>query len=853
MSGIAHSGGEIPQPIKDGQLTAPDSLDTEVGALSTYIGDVASGKVSPTALNDGTNITDALTAVLKDLENMQSSKTEEFDVNAFLNELEVSNESKSPRESINLEDPVSDENVDALLQGLQDSNSLESADHGQNAIDSTQAPPSPLDILDDLDTLLKESSTTPPEKSEVTATDKELKSVEAHARGEQALFGDTANSLAGSIKKSTTPAEHPKSPPQSLEIQVNTNRANCGDIRTALTGPNKIDTPPSDRVRESNSGRLHAFKEMASTFFKDFTGGLSIAGFFGGARKETAAVKEALIPPSAQNVPPAVKQGMLSKLATALKSAITSTKSQAAVAEAPATSTPAAPKKIEISEFSVREDPKKLDESKATIAKGVVLVADGFEVIEHYAASNPRYTNEKTSQGVKEDIRASAVVNRFDIVSNHILSCIPEIPVDTSQKTVSQSPCSRATNNYGLLPKSYVIDRERLADFPEAHHKAGGLPLKSYVYVDAEGKEHTVEYKKKDPSDSGSKESAFFLGPDGRVYDTPGNIENNDYNFCQKNPEGEFSVEIADGCSWGSFEVARIAAETAQGHFDETMKSAKTIRDIARNQHEAYAAAQENVIAYNKEFEKQKTTTLATGTVVKGAQGDPNFYGIFTASGDVKVVVRKANGTCLDATPEARESVRDPKDPGGRLGPQALTGVGEELGGDYRNFRTTVLKLEAGDTVMLLTDGTHDNCSPPKLKQSPREAALFLLQREMQKQGLPPLDFSQCSPKELEGLVTQYLKIDFRMWDTGTWKAEGKTTEQVQALSQLNDRFTIEKLAEVTDGCKTPEEFADALDHHAELVTQKTKVFMHENPGAKEPADHTGKMDNNNKFVFTVG
>lgn len=75
--------------------------------------------------------------------------------------------------------------------------------------------------------------------------------------------------------------------------------------------------------------------------------------------------------------------------------------------------------------------------------------------------------------------------------------------------------------------------------------------------------------------------------------------------------------------------------------------------------------------------------------------------------------------TCTDVTAGNRNNLSDPRDPGGRLGPQARNG-----GPDLRNLELYSVGLVPGDILLLFSDGVHDNFDPQNLGKMPTDIGL---------------------------------------------------------------------------------------------------------------------------------
>jgi hypothetical protein len=84
-------------------------------------------------------------------------------------------------------------------------------------------------------------------------------------------------------------------------------------------------------------------------------------------------------------------------------------------------------------------------------------------------------------------------------------------------------------------------------------------------------------------------------------------------------------------------------------------------------------------------------------------------YAIITSVGDPKVFVIRGNGDqreILEPTEGNRGNIKKASDPGGRIGSEGL---------DLSNLLVSIIKLKAGDCILVASDGIHDNLDPELL------------------------------------------------------------------------------------------------------------------------------------------
>uniref|UniRef100_A0A7S4I9M4 PPM-type phosphatase domain-containing protein n=1 Tax=Vannella robusta TaxID=1487602 RepID=A0A7S4I9M4_9EUKA len=279
-------------------------------------------------------------------------------------------------------------------------------------------------------------------------------------------------------------------------------------------------------------------------------------------------------------------------------------------------------------------------------------------------------------------------------------------------------------------------------------------------------------------------------------------------------------IAVADGCNWGR--APSIAAVKASKAFIDYMNKN---RDLFKNTHrvarlslEGLAAAHNAIISGPyEEGQRIGTTTLLGGLLSKvilpGHEDTPeeeldDWVFVFASIGDCKAFLwQSRNKRIEELTPDSRgENFLDASDCGGRIGPYI------EGGPDTRNLEVFMAPCVTGDTIIVCSDGVHDNFDP-------------------QMHGLQPKD----------------LNVDREQWEECTpsqanaAKAEWRVNEMKRVMD--SDDPTVEEITE------------KFVDYCFEMNTPAQK-FMQEFLGKRLPNDYTrfpGKMDHTTMVTIRVG
>jgi len=271
-------------------------------------------------------------------------------------------------------------------------------------------------------------------------------------------------------------------------------------------------------------------------------------------------------------------------------------------------------------------------------------------------------------------------------------------------------------------------------------------------------------------------------------------------------------VAFADGCGWG--EMAKKAANTAIDVFTKNMIQMKheftTTRFMARMMLRSYLNCHNNIIkglSLEQIFDAGTTTMLAgiicELTIIKQDDHQPSsaelswleflrgptrkFVFTFVNLGDCKAYIwNSITGNISDVSEVLRATANDPRDPGGRLGPQ-------EEGGhpDLRNLSAYSVHAQEGDIIFVCSDGVHDNLDPQRLGKSPKSIGL---------------------------------NVDKNSWENVVNHKEASEAKAKWSLNFVSKLLTSKKTQ------ITPELITKTLIEHALQLTESSREFMETNP-----------------------
>ena len=152
----------------------------------------------------------------------------------------------------------------------------------------------------------------------------------------------------------------------------------------------------------------------------------------------------------------------------------------------------------------------------------------------------------------------------------------------------------------------------------------------------------------------------------------------------------------------------------------------------------------------------------------------------------------------------------DASDCGGRLGP-----AGPEGQPDLRNLNLYYQECTAGDIVLIVSDGVHDNLDPSSLHISPSMVQEQLLPEESRDPSLVDVEWSELNQDKGSALKDLYM--------THLLKSEISSLEK-----------------------KTAATMTQQLLAYCSKVISSSRTWMEENPGKRLPVDSDefiGKMD----------
>jgi len=195
-----------------------------------------------------------------------------------------------------------------------------------------------------------------------------------------------------------------------------------------------------------------------------------------------------------------------------------------------------------------------------------------------------------------------------------------------------------------------------------------------------------------------------------------------------------------------------------------------------------------------------------------GGNRPPKWGFVYGSVGDCKAFhYSAAEKHWQDITESNRALSRDPTDCGGRLGRMTATN-----GPDLRNFELGFFPCDAGDLIVIVSDGVHDNLDPQSL-------------------GKPP----------------QVVGLNCNSWDE----------VELDEAERLKNRFRVNLLTSMlqdrSDGRRLePAAVVHKLLEYCIGVNAAAVSWMAENPTKPLPKDYVrypGKMDHTTCLCFEVG
>lgn len=324
----------------------------------------------------------------------------------------------------------------------------------------------------------------------------------------------------------------------------------------------------------------------------------------------------------------------------------------------------------------------------------------------------------------------------------------------------------------------------------------------------------------------------------------------------------EFRVDrallcVADGCGWGkkSREAARRAANCFTKMLSNEVEKTKNLPELGRLLTKCICSAHNAISLKKDDILEVGTTTLLGGIVApitttssniglrrlqsgmnihtavaplsKERESEELFAFIFVSIGDCKAFRYSCTSSKVtDLTPNNRENL-DASDCGGRIGPYLQGGMP-----DVRNLALCCYPCNAGDLIMITSDGVHDNFDPHLLGHSPSHLS----------PDFAGLNWDQAflkDPIKLSNLRTQFMC---------------KKLQDIIASANEKPKAEID-----TSTLKTRTEFnvsrvCTKISEYCTKITEATRKFYSQNDG-RLPDDYKkypGKVDHTTCVVYKV-
>eukprot|EP00026_Physarum_polycephalum_P008687 Phypoly_transcript_08783.p1 GENE.Phypoly_transcript_08783~~Phypoly_transcript_08783.p1 ORF type:complete len:354 (+),score=61.95 Phypoly_transcript_08783:206-1267(+) len=278
--------------------------------------------------------------------------------------------------------------------------------------------------------------------------------------------------------------------------------------------------------------------------------------------------------------------------------------------------------------------------------------------------------------------------------------------------------------------------------------------------------------------------------------------------------ENRAMVAVADGCNWGKRPqmAAKDAVAALSTYLSDKQDLIQDLQDAGHYLLRSFAEAHKRIVAGKEDIWEAGTTTLIGSLILElepTQEGDPQWGLLCVSVGDCKAFIAKRNTKeVIDVTSGNRNNVMDGRDPGGRLGPYVGHGWP-----DLRNLRLYFSPCEADDIILIMSDGVHDNLDPQTLGKLPADLAL------------PNKAWEELTHDSLLKVKAEYMKKLLR-----------------DIIFHQDD--------------PSPSKITDRLITHCLEVTRKSREYMEEDMGRKQPMDYIeypGKMDHTTCVTFVVG
>jgi serine/threonine protein phosphatase PrpC len=272
---------------------------------------------------------------------------------------------------------------------------------------------------------------------------------------------------------------------------------------------------------------------------------------------------------------------------------------------------------------------------------------------------------------------------------------------------------------------------------------------------------------------------------------------------------------IGDGCGWGELpkQASNRLKDNFVTYFTKNAGKVKTTKELGHHLLNALAIANFSIFYDKDDVWSAGTSTCLGGLLMEispGEPGAPQFVFQFISVGDCKAFRYDCRAKkCSDITVGNRNNLSDPRDPGGRLGPQTKQG-----GPDLRNLELYACPCQVGDIIILCSDGVHDNLDPQILGKKPSDCEL------------PGDDWAQI-PNEI-----------------------GMTAKN-RFMNKLMTDIVLSEGSEVN-----PSVIAKKIIRHCRDITGAARQWMEQNPNSVQQADYVlypGKLDHTTVVCFMVG
>ncbi|KYQ94484.1 protein phosphatase 2C-related protein [Tieghemostelium lacteum] len=274
---------------------------------------------------------------------------------------------------------------------------------------------------------------------------------------------------------------------------------------------------------------------------------------------------------------------------------------------------------------------------------------------------------------------------------------------------------------------------------------------------------------------------------------------------------------LADGCNWGE-KPKQAAQRASQAFIDHVMSrndEITNVKEAGRILFDAFENAHKNILdgKTDQDLWQLGTTTLLGGVLLEINKGQdkwsPQWEFVCASVGDCKAFLITQT-EIVDITEGNRMNL-DAKDCGGRLGPHLDSGKP-----DLRNLNIFCASADAGDIIIMVSDGIHDNLDPHHLGKSPHEMS-----------------------KEFNLSADKWSDID---------SPKAMVAKTAYCASFLEN---------LLQGTSLPSEIANRLLDHCWNTTKTSRHFLETaEKKQKLPNDYTkypGKMDHTTAICFKVG